>query len=67
MINVLWNDLPTLKDIIDDIEAPNTVVNDKDIEDFKESVCYIIDDVLNNNIHLYSDKHFDEILFEDVL
>ena len=67
MINVLWNDLPTLKDIIDDIEAPNTVVNDKDIEDFKESVCYIIDDVLNNNIHLYSDKHFDEILFENVL
>ena len=64
---VFWNDLQPLKDILDELEAPNTVVNDKDIEDFKESVCYIIDDVINHNISIYSDKHFDEILFENVL
>lgn len=67
MNDVHWNDLQPLKDILDDIEAPNTVVNNKDIEDFKESVCYIVDDVINNNICIYSDKHFDELLFETVL
>ena len=67
MTDVYWTDLQPLKDIIDDLEAPNTVVNDKDIEDFKESVCYIIDEVINNNIHIYSDKHFDELLFETLL
>lgn len=67
MNDVHWNDLQPLKDILDEIEAPNTVVNNKDIEDFKESVCYIVDDVINNNIHTYSDKHFDELLFESVL
>ena len=68
MNDVHWNDLQPLKDILDDIQAPpNTVVNNKDIEDFKESVCYIVDDVINNNIHTYSDKHFDELLFESVL
>ena len=59
MTNVFWNDLQPLKDILDEIEAPNTAVNDKDIEDFKESVCYIVDDVINHNITIYSDKHFD--------
>ena len=68
MNDVHWNDLQPLKDILDDIQAPpNTVVNNKDIEDFKESVCYIVDDVINNNIHIYSNKHFDELLFESVL
>ena len=67
MTDVFWNDLQTLKDVLDEIEPPNTVVNNKDIEDFKESVCYIVDDVINNNIYIYSDKHFDELLFETVL
>ena len=67
MNSVYWNDLQPLKDILDDIVVPNSVVNNKDIEDFKESVCYIVDDVINNNIHMYSDKHFDELLFEIVL
>tara|TARA_B100000925_G_scaffold253835_1_gene206452 strand:+ start:1065 stop:2438 length:1374 start_codon:yes stop_codon:yes gene_type:complete len=67
MSDVHWNDLQPLNDILDKLEAPNTIINDNDIEDFKESVCYIIDDVINNNIHIYSDKHFDEMLFETVL
>ena len=49
MTDVYWTDLQPLKDIIDELEPPNTVVNNKDIEDFKESVCYIIDDIINNN------------------
>ena len=67
MTDVYWNDLQPLKDILDDLEAPNTIVNNKDIEDFKESVCYFVNDILNHNIHIYSDKHFDELLFEAVL
>ena len=67
MTHVYWTDLQPLKDIIDELEPPNTVVNNKDIEDFKESVCYIIDEIINNNIEMYSDKHFDELLFESVL
>lgn len=67
MTHVFWKDLQPLKDILDELEAPNTTINDKDIEDFKESVCYFIHDILTNNIHIYSDKHFDELLFEEVL
>ena len=67
MTDVYWTDLQPLKDIIDELEPPNTVVNNKDIEDFKESVCYIIDEIINNNIEIYSDKHFDELLFESIL
>ena len=64
MTDVYWTDLQPLKDIIDELEPPNTVVNNKDIDDFKESVCYIIDEIIINNIEMYSDKHFDELLFE---
>ena len=39
MTHVYWTDLQPLNDILDELQAPNTVVNDKDIEDFKESVC----------------------------
>ena len=67
MTNVFWNDLKLLKDIIDDIEVKDLEVNEKDIDDLKESICYFINDILTNNIHIYSDKHFDEILFEEVL
>ena len=66
MTHVYWTDLQPLKDIIDELEPPNTVVNNKDIDDFKESVCYIIDEIIINNIEMYSDKHFDELLFETV-
>ena len=66
MTDVYWTDLQPLKDIIDELEPPNTVVNNKDIDDFKESVCYIIDEIIINNIEMYSDKHFDELLFETV-
>ena len=50
MTNVFWNDLQCLKDILDELEAPNTVINDKDIEDFKESVCYIVNDVIKSKV-----------------
>ena len=67
MTDVYWNDLQPLTDLLDEIKAPNTFVNDKDIEDFKESVCYFIGDILSNNINMYTNKHFDELLFEAVL
>ncbi len=67
MTNVFWNDLKLLKDIIDDIQVTDLQVNEKDIDDLKESICYFINDILTNNIHIYSDKHFDELLFEEVL
>ena len=46
MTDVYWTDLQPLKDIIDELEPPNTVVNNKDIDDFKESVCYIIGEII---------------------
>ena len=67
MTDVYWNDLQPLTDLLDEIKAPNTFVNDKDIEDFKERVCYFIGDILSNNINMYTNKHFDELLFEAVL
>lgn len=32
MTDVYWNDLQPLNDLLDEIKAPNTFVNDKDIE-----------------------------------
>jgi len=67
MKNVFCNDLKQLKDIIDDIKATEIQITEKDIDDFKESICYFVHDILTNNIQIYTNKHFDEILFEEVL
>ena len=48
-----WNDLKALEDITDKITAPiEEPYNDHDIEQFKESVQYFIDDFINNNISM---------------
>ena len=39
-----WNDLPQLEDIKDSFNLNKT--NNKNIEDFKESICYFVEEYL---------------------
>jgi len=59
-----WDDLPTLSNIIDDVNVKK--MDNKNIEDFKETVYYFISDYLNDNIRVYEKYHFREIIYEDI-
>ena len=66
-----WDDLHILVDISDVImeevildDEDNQHFTNKDIEDFKESVQYFIQDFITNNINLYKDKHFENIMYD---
>ena len=53
-----WNDLLVLKDISKEIEESATTqeyFNDNDIDDFKESILYFIEDWINAHIKLYKE------------
>ena len=57
-----WNDLNVLRDISTEIEKSaieDINYNNKDIDDFKESVQYFIEDFVEYNIRLYKEYHFD--------
>ena len=56
-----WSDLQGLHNIIDVLEPEKEEpFNDKDIEQFKESVQYFIEDFVDSNIKLYKKKYFDD-------
>ena len=64
-----WNDLAVLKDISKEIEESATeIVNytDNDIDDFKESVMYFIEDWINSNIKLFKEYDFEQIMYESI-
>ena len=66
-MSTYWNDLKALKDVSDEINPPvEEPYNDDDIEQFKESVQYFIDDFISNNIKLYKDKNFETTMFEAI-
>lgn len=59
-----WNDLPPLQDIKATFNLKKA--NNKNIEDFKESICYFVEEYLKDNIRVYEDYHFFEIVYEDI-
>jgi len=64
-----WNDLAILKDISEEIEqsaTENINYNDSDIDDFKESVSYFIEDWINSNIKLFKEYDFEQIMYESI-
>ena len=64
-----WNDLAVLKDISREIElsaTENINYNDSDIDDFKESVSYFIEDWINSNIKLFKEYDFEQIMYESI-
>ena len=61
---IKWNDLPPLDDIKDTFNVKK--LNNKNIEDFKESVYYFIEEYLKDNVRVYEDYHFIEIIYEDI-
>ena len=61
---VKWNDLPVLQDIKHSFNVKRA--NNKNIEDFKESICYFVDEYLKDNIRVYEDYHFFDIVYEDI-
>ena len=65
-MQVCFNDLINLEDLFDQI-TPTTYndINDSDIEDFKESIQYFIDDYVDTHIESYKEKGFETMMFED--
>ena len=64
-----WNDLAVLNDISKEIEesaTENINYNDSDIDDFKESVSYFIDDWINSNVKLFKEYDFEQIMYESI-
>ena len=64
-----WNDLLVLKDISKEIEESATTqeyFNDNDIDDFKESILYFIEDWINAHIKLYKEYDFEQIMYESL-
>ena len=65
-----WKDLHILKDISDDIEknckSNNTQFTNKDSDDFKESIQYYIEDYLTQNIELYKEYYFEELILDSL-
>ncbi len=64
-----WNDLAVLKDISKEIEESATEIvhyTDNDIDDFKESVMYFIEDWINSNIKLFKEYDFEQIMYESI-
>ena len=59
-----WNDLPQLEDIKDSFNLNKT--NNKNIEDFKESICYFVEEYLKDNVRVYEEYHFFEIVYDDI-
>ena len=62
-MRICANELPILTNVINDIKAPNDNFHDTtDFHDLKETIWIFIEDFINNNIELYKDKHFDELI-----
>ena len=62
-----WDDLKTLQDISNLLIPEKSIIesyDDKDIEDFKESVQYFIQYFIDNNIKLYKDKYFEQTMYD---
>jgi len=62
-----WDDLQILEDISDSLVPDSNFIEDfdnKDIEDFKESVQYFIQDFVENNIKLYKHKEFEHAMYD---
>ena len=68
-MSTYWNDLSVLHDIskeIEDAAIEHVNFDDNDIDDFKESVLFFIDDWINGNIKLYKEYDFEQIMYESI-
>ena len=64
-----WNDLRVLHDISKEIEKSaieHVNFDDNDIDDFKESVLFFIEDWITGNIKLYKEYDFEQIMYESI-
>ena len=59
-----WNDLPNLVDISNKFSVKK--FNNKNIEDFKESIMFFIDDYIKSNPRDYEEYYFRKNLYRDI-
>jgi len=59
-----WNDLKSLDNIVDSFTAKK--IDNKNIEDFKESIIYFIEDYIKSNCRVYEDEKFLEIVKDNI-
>ena len=63
-MSTFWNDLPRLENIVLNFNVKK--FNNKNIEDFKESIMYFIDDYIKSNPRDYEEYKFREILYTSI-
>ena len=66
-MRICSSELTPLENIIHEITAPNTDFKDtQDYHDLIETIWIFLDDYLRGHIDIYKDKHFDEIVRQNV-
>ena len=63
-MTTFWNDLPKLENIVRKFNVKK--FNNKNIEDFKESIMFFIDDYIKSNPRDYEEYKFREILYMSI-
>ena len=63
-MRICWNELPQLQNIMSHIkpEKEDDFRLSQDYYDLKETIWIFVDDYIKNNITIYKDKHFDDII-----
>ena len=63
-----WDDLEILDDIQDSliIQEQTKKYTEKDMDEFKEGILYFIDDFINQNIKLYKEYEFENIMYDSL-
>tara|TARA_B100001287_G_scaffold114254_1_gene96135 strand:+ start:506 stop:1816 length:1311 start_codon:yes stop_codon:yes gene_type:complete len=67
-MRICWNELPQLQNIMSHIkpEEEEDFRLSQDYYDLKETIWIFIDDHIKNNITIYKDKHFNDILRDNI-
>ena len=63
-MSTFWNDLPCLENIVQNFNVKK--FNNKNIEDFKESIMFFIDDYIKSNPRDYEEYKFRKILYSSI-
>ena len=63
-MSIFWDDLPNLENIVSSFNVKK--FNNKNIEDFKESVMFFIDDYIKSNPRDYEEYSFRKILYKNI-
>ena len=68
-MRICSSELPILENLVNKITAVDDIdnfINSNDYFDLKETIWAFVDDCVKSNVEIYKDKHFDEIVRQNV-